>query len=510
MYADGIEEPLASKLAEDALAGREPLLEIGGRRLHVIMVDVRSAERDYGKIVAFSGAPFMAEESGLLAAYGQLAATTLDTVFALEVARDRQRSAEELGNFSRRLIDVQDLVGLGRATVAAIRNVADADLAVLLVHDEADGVMRTLAHDGYPAQLSELIDGLVVQPQDTPLLSAVLRVPDEPLFFYQAEGDPYIKAMMELFDVHVAAIMAVRSGRRVFGVIAACWQSKGSKAPEMDKELFGRLGSIADQAAGSWEKTLLLEQVRHHATIDSLTGLANRRVFTELLAELVARPGKQALAVLFCDLDRFKGVNDALGHAAGDELLVEVGRRLLRCVRSDDLVARLGGDEFTVLLTDVEGRSTLDAFAAKVREEMAEPIELDGSQLVVHLSIGAVITAPGETSVKDVLRRADAAMYAAKARGGDRLLVFEPDMFASAPNAWSSRRVSPTPPTTSGSSPCCTSRRWSSPRATSWAPKPLFAGIIPSSGGSHRTASYPWRRTPASSSAWTCTSSGRH
>ena len=88
----------------------------------------------------------------------------------------------------------------------------------------------------------------------------------------------------------------------------------------------------------------MLEQVHRHASIDSLTGLANRRVFTEMLARLLGQQGGPSVAVLFCDLDRFKGVNDALGHDAGDDLLVEVGRRLHHCVRSDDLVARLGGD----------------------------------------------------------------------------------------------------------------------------------------------------------------------
>jgi len=427
-YSDGVDETDAERLAADALAGRELVLEIAGVRANAIMADVRSPERDYGRIVAFSPAPFIAEEEELLAGYARLAATTLDTVFALDTARDRQRSAEILGALARKLIDVRDLGELVAATVAAVRAVGNADTAVLLGHDEENGLLRSLAHDGYSETLAPVMDDFVVRPDDTPLLEQVLAVPEEPRFFHRTDTDPYVRAMFEFFNLEVSALIAVRSEHRVFGIVVAGWEVGNPNTPEMDRELFGRLGSIADQAAGAWEKTLLLEQVRHQASIDSLTGLANRRVFTELLAELLGHHQDSRLAVLFCDLDRFKGVNDALGHAAGDELLVAVGRRLSHCVRSDDLVARLGGDEFTVLLTEVDGIETLDAFAAKVRAEMADPFELEGSQLVVHLSIGAVITAPGELSVKDVLRRADAAMYAAKARGGDRLLLFEEHM----------------------------------------------------------------------------------
>jgi diguanylate cyclase (GGDEF)-like protein len=428
VYSDGIGSAEADRLADAVLAGREPSLLLAGGRAEVIVAEVRSPERDYGRIVAFSPVPFMEGESELLVAYARLAATTLDAVFALNTARDQQRSAEILGSLARELIETSDLSELGRATVSAVRAVAGAEMAAVFRHDEEEGVLRTLAHGGYPPELVAVVEDFVVRPQDTPLLQQILLAPDQPHFLRRGHEDPYVRSMFEFFDLEVVAILAVRSEQRVFGMLFACWRGDGSTVPEMDRGMLGRLGTIVDQAAGAWEKTLLLEQVRRHATIDSLTGLANRRVFTELLAELIRQPGGRQLAVLFCDLDRFKAVNDALGHAAGDELLVAVGRRLQGCARSGDLVARLGGDEFTVLLTDVDGPVTLDAFASKVREEMAEPIELEGSDILVRLSIGAVIAVPGESNVKDILRCADAAMYVAKGRGGDRLLLFEEDM----------------------------------------------------------------------------------
>ncbi len=168
--------------------------------------------------------------------------------------------------------------------------------------------------------------------------------------------------------------------------------------------------------------------MHEQASIDSLTGLANRRVFAEALARQLGTEGAPPVAVVFCDVDRFKNVNDLLGHAAGDELLIAVGQRLRRCVRSDDLVARLGGDEFTVLMRDAGEAWHPELFAAKVREEMRQPIEIDGAHFLAQLSLGAVEAVPGQISMKDVLRRADAAMYVAKSHGGDRLVSFEEEM----------------------------------------------------------------------------------
>lgn len=428
VYADGIDEAEALRLADDVLNGRPPVLRFGPTAAHVIQAEVRSPERDYGKIVAFSDAQFETEEVEQLRAYARLAATTLDAVFALEAARDRQASAEALGSFARRLIDVKDLPELATATVEAVRAVSDADMAVIFRYEEDEGCLRSLAHDGFEPGLREVIDSFVVRPDDTPLLEQIVAFPVGPVYYSADHPDPYVRRMFEFFGLHTVAVLAVHSEQRLFGLYFACWQADRQSRSSTDTELLGRLGAVADQAAGAWEKTRLLEQVRHQATIDALTGLSNRRAFTEMLGATLARAGGTKLAVLFCDLDRFKGVNDALGHAAGDELLIQVGRRLQHCVRSDDLVARLGGDEFTVLLSDVEGEETLETFSARVRQEMSEPIEIEGSEIVVRLSIGAVVTSSGAASVKDVLRRADAAMYVAKARGGDRLLIFEEAM----------------------------------------------------------------------------------
>jgi diguanylate cyclase (GGDEF)-like protein len=390
-----------------------------------IVSEVRSAQRHYGKLVAFSNAPFIEGEQQLLDAYARLAATTLDATVALEVAAGRQRTAEVLGAFAARLIRIQDTTEVAAATVEAAREIAAADHTLLLRYGD-DGTLRTVAHRGYDPALEAALDTLVVTAEDTPEVLELVSAPEVPRVYDRGCGDAYLSHMMDVVGTGKVAAITLRTTERLYGVLLADWE-EGHEPAEVD-ELARRLAGVADQAAGAWEKALLIEQVHRQASVDALTGCANRRVFTEVLAALLAADGGPRLAVLFCDLDQFKGVNDALGHAAGDELLVEVARRLERCVRPGDLVARLGGDEFTVLLTGVDEDWAPEIFAARVRAAMAEPVELDGSQVVVHLSIGAVVAEPGRSSVKDVLRQADAAMYAAKSRGGDRILRFEETM----------------------------------------------------------------------------------
>ena len=174
------------------------------------------------------------------------------------------------------------------------------------------------------------------------------------------------------------------------------------------------------------------EEIQRLAYHDSLTGLANRASFLESLDRAIARaaPEQRLLALLFLDLDDFKPVNDALGHAAGDELLVAVAERLRAAVRKTDAVARLGGDEFAVLLTDVEHPDTAGALAGKLVDRIGQPYMLSGRRIEVGVSIGVSVYPRDGTTVDTLLSRADAAMYAAKARGRRQYRFFDPDLAA--------------------------------------------------------------------------------
>ncbi len=159
--------------------------------------------------------------------------------------------------------------------------------------------------------------------------------------------------------------------------------------------------------------------VRHLAYNDPLTGLANRRLFIENTERALERAhgAKSLLALLFLDLDRFKYVNDTLGHELGDQLLVTVAQRIRNCVRSDDCVARLGGDEFTILLDDLPKPEVAASVAQSICRGLAAPMELGGQELVVTASIGIALFPGDGQDVNTLLRRADTAMYRAKQTG---------------------------------------------------------------------------------------------
>ena len=158
---------------------------------------------------------------------------------------------------------------------------------------------------------------------------------------------------------------------------------------------------------------------------DPLTNLKNRRAVLDQLQSVLSHPPRtgSCLGVLYCDLDRFKKVNDVHGHAVGDALLVEVARRMEAAVRDSDTVGRIGGDEFVVLLTQIRDEDALFAVAQKIRATVSEPFTADGVTLTPTLSIGAALADPGD-SPDAVVAKADMALYSAKEQGRDRAVPY--------------------------------------------------------------------------------------
>ena len=167
------------------------------------------------------------------------------------------------------------------------------------------------------------------------------------------------------------------------------------------------------------ERKRIQEGLSYLAQYDSLTGLANRNLFRERLGRALIRVdrNKSLVALMFIDLDRFKNINDTLGHDAGDKLLIEVSRRLEKCTRDGDTVARLGGDEFTVILEDIKHVDDAAVIARKILVAMEPAIKLSGYEVFVTPSIGITIYPLDDTSVNNLLKNADTAMYRAKERG---------------------------------------------------------------------------------------------
>ncbi|WP_211231220.1 putative bifunctional diguanylate cyclase/phosphodiesterase [Streptomyces purpureus] len=185
------------------------------------------------------------------------------------------------------------------------------------------------------------------------------------------------------------------------------------------------------------ERVRLQAQLRHNAEHDPLTDLPNRALFTERVRKALGgrRAGDAGTAVLFIDLDGFKGVNDRLGHQAGDELLIQAARRLQDSVRAGDTAARLGGDEFAALILGDGGHDRsareyqVHEIADRLRLTLSQPYRIDGTEVRVAASIGVAFAEPG-ISAGDLLRNADLAMYRAKAAGKDRVEMYAPQMQA--------------------------------------------------------------------------------
>jgi diguanylate cyclase (GGDEF)-like protein/PAS domain S-box-containing protein len=172
------------------------------------------------------------------------------------------------------------------------------------------------------------------------------------------------------------------------------------------------------------------EQIEFHAYHDVLTALPNRKLFTDRLRHSLTRAKRavRALAVMFIDIDHFKTINDTLGHTAGDDLLLEMARRLRGCVRDDDTVARLGGDEFTIILSDLRHPEDALTVAQKILETAQEPMTLVGMHIVVTVSIGIALYPEDGADPEALLRNADSAMYRAKEAGRNTVQLCTDEM----------------------------------------------------------------------------------
>jgi diguanylate cyclase (GGDEF)-like protein/PAS domain S-box-containing protein len=282
-----------------------------------------------------------------------------------------------------------------------LRTIAD-NLPVLISFVDADGVVQ-FCNATYESWFGKTRDRLVGQPLHEALGDAN----------FEAQATHFRRALARErveFDLDVIGPEATRQARSIY-------------VPRREED-----GRIAGFHALTMDMTAIkrVERELHQlARFDSLTSLANRRQLDEDIPRALARARRSgaALVLMFLDIDRFKSINDSIGHGGGDEVLQEFAQRLIACVRSTDVVVRLAGDEFVILVENVPGAEDGHVIARKILAAMAEPFKLTSGDRSVSASIGIALAPDGAVSPAQIMLRADEALYEAKAAGRNAFRV---------------------------------------------------------------------------------------
>jgi diguanylate cyclase (GGDEF)-like protein/excisionase family DNA binding protein len=298
----------------------------------------------------------------------------------------RQRAVAELG---RRALTDDDVEALTGAAMERVAELLDADLTA-----------------------TEALSALGEEP------AAAARREDVAVLH-----DDALPAAWREHGIRCAAVATVDAGDAPARYVAALQRTgRGFDGDELDF-----LAAVAHVLGWALDRHRRDERTRRDALLDPLTGLANRTLFADRVHHALARGAHSpaAAAVLFLDLDRFKHVNDSLGHERGDEVLQHVALRLREALRPDDTLARFGADEFGILSEGVTGERGAIACAERVLEALARPIAIDEHEVVVRASIGVVVTDPALHTAEAVIRDAGVAMDRAKEQGGGRYELFD-------------------------------------------------------------------------------------
>jgi len=387
------------------------------------VAEIVSSHRHYGLLAAYDPEQMMMPDAGLLHAYARLAASALDAAAALEEARQEAERARALLTLSSALSDITSVEAMAASLARATTAVIGADRAVVAVADWDTTTARLVGVHGFDPAVQASMTGAAVPLYDMTDRIRYYSSPDE----VNDQCRPPVDAEPSIAHV---AVPIVLDGRTEAWLTASVTERPERLAPS--DELEARLHGLAAQAATALRNARLVEQIRHQALHDALTGLPNRLLILDRAEQLLARARREhtPVSALFLDLDGFKEINDTLGHGAGDQLLCAVATRLGTAIRESDTLARLGGDEFIVLVDGANLDLGPDLVAERMLEVLRAPFVLDGREetpLTVTASIG-IATSVDRSSAGDLLRDADVALYRAKAAGKNCSIMFAPEM----------------------------------------------------------------------------------
>jgi diguanylate cyclase (GGDEF)-like protein len=404
--------------------------------------------------------PFSAEEITLLRGMARVLELSFRSLQVVESERRyaeendrlhdslqrRQRLFEKLTEIQRAIARRYPIEKIFHAVTDAACDLLDVEMATLNLVDRDDSTTGSMtAATGVPPEVQARVQRVPLAAGGASGLSVL---GDELVMIEDYAVSPiFLPAMVNARLRSVMATPVHENGNAVGCLTVGMY----SGAREWDKPAQEMIKAFAEHLSLALTDARTLEAM-NLAFLDSLTGLASRALFQtrmeEALAVSLPKPGpsvggavslpkpglsvggaeQEGVAVFFIDLDRFKVVNDSLGHAAGDQLLIGVADRIRSCLRDGDTAARLGGDEFAVLLPRLSDPAGAEPVAARLLEELRAPFDLNGAEAYVSASIGIAFSRPGEHSAQELLVDADLAMYQAKKHGKDKFVRFEPAM----------------------------------------------------------------------------------
>ena len=367
------------------------------------------------------GEDFSKEELDLLRGMGRILALALRSIRLIGELRERQTLLERLTLLQRSIASRADIEDVLDAIVTGASELLGDELVDLSLIDPDDpSVLEVVASVGYPP---ELLDRFRRTPVEIGVAGHAVTE-KRPIVVEDYGADP-----RRMPDVVVDGLRAVISAPvyqrgELVGALSLGTRRPGRRYSEIERDA---VLAFAEHAGLALNDAKAAEETAHQAFHDPLTGLANRALFVDRLAQARTRAetAGDSVGVLFADLDGFKTVNDSLGHAAGDQLLIIVGQRLAAVVGATDTVARFGGDEFAILVEDVRQPIEIARIARLALDAIERVIEVEGREVFITGSIGIAV---GLEKPEDLLRNADLAMYEAKGQGKGRYEIFQRHM----------------------------------------------------------------------------------
>ncbi|MDH6238417.1 GGDEF domain-containing protein [Cryobacterium sp. CG_9.6] len=422
------EAPLMHFLGLDADRAAElatRLIEGDSLGSSAVVVDVASTRQVHGYLAALypRGQRPMDADRALLKAYASHAAAALDLFTALEDSRREESRSTALLALAHELATSCSTTGVTGIIAAAFPTIVECDAAAVLLWNASLANLQAVACDGFEPDECQML--LATPISAATILELIeLLIDHEPVLIRAGEARPVLVQSFGAIEASNVVVVPLLDGDVLMGIVVALW--RGELTPEVHRVALTRIAGVSSQGATALQNTRLLATVRHQSLHDSLTGLPNRVLFAERLDQALGENWASAgtgTAVMFCDLDNFKKVNDDLGHGAGDELLRQVAARLRSLVRSGDTIGRLGGDEFVVLATDVPDQSTALEMAGRIVDSLNVPFHLAGQDLRISTSVGVAIYTGEGGRGEQLLDAADTAMYEAKRTGRNQIVV---------------------------------------------------------------------------------------